>query len=196
MSRVSFYSALMLCLLAHSIMVGKLTPANAQTQQFGGLTLGVGLSLTHDLGKNDRIIKADVVGGVVRVTEEKNDLARIMLELHYFFTPLIQPLDKTWWGHGPFVAIAPGTTEKVIDAIGVGWMVGFRNRIWDAEKRAYTGWAATSWNFGIGFVVDANSKILGDGIRANQPLPPGETAPVRLKDTSQGGLMFITSFSF
>ena len=205
MKRVSFYSALLLCLTSASTLSYADAPpkkeeealAKAATQKFGGLSMGVGLSLTHDLGWNDRVSKAQLVNGIVRVDEQKNDLARIMLELHYFFTPPVSfgHIPSGSWGHGPFVAIAPGGNEKIIDAIGLGWMIGFRNHIWDEKKQTYTGWANASWNFGVGFVVDANSKILGDGIRANQPLPAGETA-IRYKDTSQGGIMFITSFSF
>jgi len=192
MSRVSFYSTLVLCLM---ISVSS-TDARAQDpnkQKFGGLSLGIGLSLTHDLGWNDRVTKAEVVNGIVRVEEQKNDLARIMLEMHYFITPGARTAEEASWGHGPFVAIAPGGNDKLIDAIGLGWMVGFRQKM--SEKGGVVQWAPNSWNFGIGFVVDANSKILGDGIRANQPLPAGEST-VRLKDTSQGGIMFITSFSF
>jgi hypothetical protein len=159
---------------------------------------GRGLSFTHDLGWNHRVTKAEIINGIVRVEEQRDDIARIMLELHYFFTPnAIHPfgLEQYQWGHGPFVAIQPGK-EKIIDAIGLGWMIGFRNKVTTfTDKGLQTKWAATSWNFGVGFVVDPSSKILGDGFVANRPPPPGETV-VRLKDTSQGGIMFITSFSF
>ncbi len=184
-----------------------LLPTDAQAQnegKFGGLSLGIGLSLTHDLGWNDRVSKASVVNGIVRVDEEKNDLARIMLEAHYFFTPDssfgLGNVPKGMWGHGPFVAIAPGGDKKFIDAIGLGWMIGFRPYSYKDKDGNATSDPKTSgnwsWNIGIGFVVDANSKILGDGITANQPLPAGEFTNVRLKDISQGGLMLISSFSF
>jgi hypothetical protein len=201
MLRVSFYSALALCLslsASNSVRADGNEPKGLpNTKPFGGLTMGVGLSLTHDLGWNDRITKAQIVNNIVRVDEERNDLARIMLELHYFFTPdrNFGPIGPHNWGHGPFIAIEP-SKENVIGAIGLGWMIGFRNNKGSWDKGVWQDrWDNTSWNFGIGFVVDPNSKILGDGFRANQPPPPGENA-VRLKDTSQGGVMFITSFSY
>jgi hypothetical protein len=203
MKRVSFYSALLLCLVAplpafadgKGTKVETIGPAPV-TKPFGGLSMGVGLSLTHDLGWNDRITRATLdANKIVRVEEERNDLARIMLELHYFFTPNVSFLNVSphAWGHGPFVAIEPGK-ENIINAIGAGWMIGFRNSTYNWRTGVTTYDTTSSWNFGVGFVVE-NSKILGDGIRANQPLPAGEAA-IRYKDTSQGGVMFITSFSF
>jgi hypothetical protein len=171
-------------------------PETISPLRFGGISLGVGLSLTHDTGKNDRITRADLVNGIVRVEEQRNDLARFMFEAHYFFTPNFKlfGVDPYAWGTGPFVAIEPGADNKVINAIGLGWMIGFRTWTYDWATHLKT-WNNTSWNIGVGFAVDPTSKILGDGIRANQPLPPGETA-IRLKDTSQGGIMIITSFAF
>jgi hypothetical protein len=43
---------------------------------------GVGLSLTHDLGGDDRIEEATIVDGIVRVTKDSNTRARVMLEWH------------------------------------------------------------------------------------------------------------------
>ena len=84
----------------------------------------------------------------------------------------------------PFVALQPGT-EEVIEAIGLGLMVGFR-RATDS---------ANSWNVGVGYVVDPNVDVLGDGFFANQA-PPGNETAVRLKETSQQGIFLLFSFAF
>jgi len=156
------------------------------TQKFGGIEFGVGVSLTADLGKRDRIGEATVVGGVVRVEDANNANARIMLESHYFFKPRsgFLGVGSGMWGAGPFVALQPGTDE-IIEAIGLGLMVGFRRSAESTE----------SFNLGVGLVVDPNVRVLGDGIREGQPIPAGETG-VRYKETSQKGVLVIASFSF
>lgn len=163
----------------------------AGTKTFAGLNFGVGLSLTHDLGDNDRVETASLVNGIVRVDDEENDVARIMLESHYFFTPqksfiLNDNLKANDWGWGPFVALQPGTDE-IIEAIALGVMWGFKRH----EETSGT----SSWNIGLGAIVDPNVTVLGDGIEANKPLPEGETE-IRLKEKSQWGVLILTSFSF
>jgi hypothetical protein len=169
-------------------------------QNFGGLDLGVGLSFTMDLGKLNRISRASVVNGIVRSDDQDNGRARIMLESHYFFTPctwnflglknpckgdeyLVADPKEARWGIGPFIAVQPGS-DNIIDAIGLGIMIGARR-----EK------SAQSFNLGIGVVFDPNTRVLGDGIRENEPLPAGETE-VRYRETLQTGLLVLTSFSF
>lgn len=178
------------------------------TQNFAGLNFGIGISATYDLGKNDRISEAALVGGppgIVRVTNQDNVRARIMLESHYFFTPPngrafgffgprnptdesmkglgAGPAEPAKWGIGPFVALQPGT-ENIIEAIGMGLMVGF--------KRGDSG---DSFNIGVGVAFDPNTRTLGDGIIAGQPLPPGET-DIRYLEQEQFGLLFLSSYSF
>lgn len=157
---------------------------------FAGLELGIGLSFTIDRGTRDRIGSATLVNGVVRVDDQNNNRARVMLESHYFLTPGVgsdeaeNPMGKVArWGIGPFVAIQPGSDE-VIEAIGMGVMVGLR--------RGRTG---QSFNLGFGYVVDPNTRVLGDGLAPNQPLPSGET-DIRYKETAQSGFLILSSFSF
>ncbi len=164
---------------------------NDTKRNFAGLNFGVGLSLTHDLGSRSRVSDAIVdENNIVRVAKDQNDVARVMGEAHYFFKPkkegksFLNLTPAGEWGHGPFVAIQPGT-EEIIEAIGIGWMAGFRR----PEK------LNDSWNLGIGYVVDPSVKVLADGMEENKPLPAGETQ-VRLKETSQGGLFLLASFSF
>jgi hypothetical protein len=173
---------------------------------FAGLKLGVGLSFTVDVGKLDRIGDAEIVDNVVRVKDQNNGRARIMLESHYFFTPcgdlfrikgLIENPDqqrgnakcdsedytKARWGWGPFIAIQPGSGE-IIDAIGAGLMLGFRRQ-----------GSNQSFNVGVGVVVDPNTRVLGNGFRADQA-PPGNETEVRYRETLQTGILLLTSFSF
>ena len=159
-------------------------------RSFAGLNLGVGLSATYDLGENDRVSEAVVVGGLVRVTNQDNVRARIMLESHYFFTPsgnflgLENTPDSPKWGLGPFVAVQPGSNE-IIEAIGAGIMLGFRRN----------NDSSNSFNIGVGIAFDPNTRTLGAGIVDGQPLPSGETA-VRYLEQEQLGLLILTSFSF
>lgn len=169
---------------------------DSEGRSFAGLQLGVGLSATYDLGENDRVTEAEVVGGLVRVTNQDNVRARIMLESHYFFTPATSFLgltknedndgevDDPKWGIGPFVAVQPGSNE-IIEAIGAGVMVGFRRN----------NESSNSFNIGIGIAFDPNTRTLGEGIVDGQPLPPGETA-VRYLEQEQLGLLILTSFTF
>ncbi|MCP3933077.1 MAG: hypothetical protein GY705_28740 [Bacteroidetes bacterium] len=168
-----------------------ITPAISAERKFAGINFGVGISLTYDLGSNDRVESASLdENNIVRVSEDKNAIARVVLESHYFFEPKndgrsflgLTPAGK--WGHGPFIALQPGTDE-IIEAIGFGWMAGF--------LRSKEG--SDSWNLGLGYIIDPSVKILGDGVEENQALPDGETE-IRFKETSQGGLFLLVSFSF
>jgi hypothetical protein len=93
---------------------------------------------------------------------------------------------------GPFVAVEIGggtsasTNAGPITGYALGWMVGLHHP---------SASATSSWNFGVGFRVDPQAKILGDGFVANQPPPPGETA-VRFKTEPRYGVMLLSSFSF
>ncbi len=95
----------------------------------------MGLSLTLDTGKHNRIDTTEIDGNkIVRVTKEHNDIPRVLLETHYFFMPKKQfwlpfgsNLEPGEWGWGPFIGLEPGS-EKVIKAIGGGLMVGFLRR--------------------------------------------------------------------
>ena len=161
----------------------------AATRQFAGLNFGVGLTLTLDTGNNDRVENAELVNGIVRVTEERNDIPRIMLETHYFFMPnrnFLWMMSVPWkeWGVGPFVGIQNGSNE-IIEAIAAGVMLGFRR---NAET-------TDSFNLGIGMVVDPSVKILGDGMKENRTLPVGETQ-IRYKKTSQWGVLLLCSYAF
>ena len=157
--------------------------------EFAGINFGVGISLTFDLGQHARAKSASIVDGIVRIDDEDDKIARIMLESHYFFVPggrflKMNSLGPGKWGWGPFVALQPGTNE-IIEAIAVGFMVGFRREVE----------GASSWNIGVGYVTDPNVQVLGDGFVENQP-PPGNETEVRFKEISQDGIVLLFSFTF
>lgn len=96
------------------------------------------------------------------------------------------------WGWGPFVSIQPGS-EDIIEAVGAGLMLGFKRAAILAPRLAPD--LGDSFNIGAGVVLDPNAKVLGDGVNENQPLPAGETS-VRLKETTQYGIVLLFSYSF
>ena len=162
---------------------GSLLAEDNQTQ-FAGLGFGVGLSLTVDFGGHDRVIEATIdKDRIVRILKEKNKIPRVLLESHYFKA---NNKDNPTMGWGPFIALQPGT-DQVIDAIGMGLMIGLKRNDDKNDK--------SSFNLGLGYISDPSVKILGDGIKKNQALPDGDTE-IRYKETSQSGVLFFASFTF
>ncbi len=182
--------------------------ASSGKRNFGGIDFGVGVSMSYDLGHNDRVAGADIVDGLVRVSRTENIRARIVLESHAFLTPTFSSRkraeDEAYcaefrpdieryrncraslkdFGIGPFVALQPGG-EKVIDAIGLGLMLGIRRR----DVRS------SSFNLGVGIFYDVDTQILGKGFVEDRP-PPGNETEIRFRRQSQSGLLFISSYSF
>ncbi len=136
---------------------------------------GLGLGWTHNLGPR-RVDSVTVVNGTVRIDNERNDLVRFMPEMHIW----LDRWDEQRWSWGPFLAFAPGS--RVIDAVGFGLMLGYRPHRNDQY----------SFNFGIGGTLDLDARVLGDGLIANEPLPPGETS-ARTKQTTAAGLLVLFS---
>jgi len=155
-------------------------------KNFGGLQFGIGLSATWDTVDRRRV--DDVVvdaNGIVRANKHSNVLTRFMLESHYFF--MRKPDGR--FGFGPFVAIEPGSAE-IINAIGAGIMIGLRRG--DSPS---TG----SFNIGLGYGTDPNSRVLGDEFQLDRaaPLgPDGKPLPIRYVQRDQGGWLFLVSFNW
>lgn len=151
----------------------------------GGVRLGAGIGVTFDFGGLERINEAEVVNGVVRVTDEDDVIAGFVGEGHYFFPSgrALFGVAKEDWGQGPFFAIQTGDKD-VIATVALGWMIGFR-----PAK------ATESFNLGIGIAVAPNVRTLGDGIVRNQPLPTGETT-VRYREEAQFGMILLFSRTF
>jgi hypothetical protein len=178
--------------------------------EWGGLGWGIGLAANFDVtGK--RVVNASVVNNLVRVDDATSNVnVGFVLEAHYFLrdwtlsnlTGKKAPCSRTEGDRycmevatGPFVAVQVGNgtsavpgDKDIITAYALGWMVGLRHPHLTTSD-------TSSWNFGVGVRVDPSTKLLGDGIVANQPLPAGETA-IRYKNEPRFGLMLLSSFSF
>jgi hypothetical protein len=153
--------------------------AQTSPREFGGVEFGVGFSLTKDTGDRDRVEEAVVDDlGFVRVNKRGNSIARVMLEMHYFFVPDKQER----FGFGPFMSVQPGSNE-IISAIGAGLMVGLR--------RAKS---SQSFNIGVGLSADPTAKILGAGLVENAKAPltaEGKPTAIRLEQDDQFGLLLL-----
>jgi hypothetical protein len=180
---------------------------NDRIKKFIGWDWNLGVALAYDLD-GERIDTAAVVNGLVRVENESRAAPRIVAAIHYFWpvcatdepcSPrrqptatgsnpatgpgLLQPTPLPRFGWGPFVGIQSSQND-LIDSFVTGLMVGWP-----------TGDGDQSFNVGLGLVFDSKVKTLGDGLRANQPLPAGETA-VRFKTEDRLGAMLLFSFNW
>ncbi len=143
---------------------------------FQNIGFGLGLGWTHNLGPR-RVESVSVTSTrIVRIDDERNDLVRVMPEVHLW----IDRWDEQRWSWGPFLAVAPGS--RIIDAVAGGLMMGYRPHARDRY----------SVNFGIGGTLDFDTRVLGDGIIANEPLPPRESS-ARTKQTTGAGLLVFFS---
>jgi len=179
--------------------------------------IGWGLGVAADFYvRGRRVVDAQIISGsnIVRVTDESANVGvSFVLEAHYFVSDVFlksitgkkAPGECTQKAYsadpnctevasGPFVAIEIGGGTKAttdagpITGYALGWMWGLHHPGLSVSN-------ASSWNLGIGFRVDPQAKVPGDGFIANQPPPPGETA-VRFKTEPRYGLMLLSSFSF
>ncbi|MDA0737679.1 MAG: hypothetical protein O2999_00775 [Nitrospirae bacterium] len=95
-------------------------------EQFQGFGFGIAIGALIDTGKRDRIESANLdPNGIVRVERDSNVRANFLLESHYFFTPdynfpfgdlggtYFDWVEKGNWGHGPFVAVQPGSEDLI-----------------------------------------------------------------------------------
>ena len=182
--------------------------ATPPTRTFGGVTLGIGFGLSFDVQGQKRVVSVSAPNNIVRVDDtSSNVIASVVVESHYFFVPHTDlnlgtaVVPAYTWGHGPFVAIDAGTStsnNSLIYGFSIGWMIGFRQPHYSViDTRTGTKGAiydSSSWNIGLGFRVDPQSKVLGDGLVANMPLPPGDT--VRTKTVPRYGVMLLSSYGF
>ncbi|MEO0344985.1 MAG: hypothetical protein AAF229_01900 [Pseudomonadota bacterium] len=153
----------------------------AQDKAFFGTGWGVGVGAGFGRGP-DRINGAEIVNGVVRVTDDVTDSPRLFLEIHYFFG---KGKAGRKWGHGPFATVNFGANgSDTLTSFGAGYMVGF--------KRPES---SSSLNFGLGVSLDSNVMQLGDGISANQPLPDGESE-IRFTKSSEPSIILLVSTKF
>jgi hypothetical protein len=161
--------------------------ALAGFQNFKGIKLGIGPSVSFDVGGKPRIEGARVIDGRVRVEREQSAIPRILLESHYFFTPALDLpglVPRGRWGFGPFVGLQ-SSTEDILEAYALGVMIGFRPL---DELRG-------SFNLGLAAVIDPNKLVLGDNVHENRPPPGGETE-ARTKEETSVGVGIVASFSW
>ena len=180
---------MVVCAASAAFVFSGPTLARAQIQdELKGFGFGPALAVTVDFPGKARVESAEIIAGVVRITDENDSSARLMLETHYFFRPPFRAqqlgVEAKDWGVGPFVAVQSDDND-LLGAVAVGLMAGVRQP--GSDRR--------SFNFGVGVLVDPNSRVLGDGVLANMPLPAGETV-VRFKEEAQYSVILITSFSF
>jgi hypothetical protein len=177
------------------------TPIDPKT--WTGFGWGLGIAADFDVG-GKRVVDATVTpSGILRVTDSSSNVGvSFVLEAHYFAFEW-QTGRQSWCKNsnlhfncndiatGPFVAVeigggtAANTDAGPITGYALGWMVGLHHP--DAPS-------TSSWNFGVGLRVDPKAKVLGDGLVANQPIPPGDQ--IRFKTEPRYGIMLLSSFSF
>ena len=176
-----------------------------QSEAFEELGFGGGYAARVNLDDRPRVDSAEVVGGVVRVSKDRDVQFGPVLELHKFFGALAsrklvkvgdtflrgddvpancvgdETINIPLVGIGPVAAVRLGDDDQAVQSFGLGVMFGFRK---DASDN--------SLNIGLLYVVDLDVKTLGDGIEEGKALPTGETT-IRFKETQQYGLMFTVS---
>lgn len=169
-------------LAAHNAALAEPTPIDESNW-------GTMVALTTDIGKKDRIVSAELDGaGNVRVSGDNNVSTRILLEYHVFtkFSDTEKDEQRSYdKAYGPFIAIQPGSDNKVIQGIGAGIMLGLKGKGAQNNK---------VMTFALGVMADPNTKTLGDGITKNQTLPTGDT--LRYKTTTKWSLLLGAGFTF
>lgn len=165
-------------------------------QSFFGNNFGVAIGISRALGTHP-IDSASVVNGIVRVEDSRSTRPLIAFEAHRYMYSGSTSNDTRAFAHGPFVSVQTASDSSSLTSFGVGWMFGWSDPIGSGKKSTVDGEQQHSlmgWNLGIGIMLDSQSKRLGDGLHANQPLPSGESQ-IRYKTTSGKSLFFIVSRS-
>lgn len=145
---------------------------------FMGLSWGLGFGFSF--GADDAVDGAVIVDGKVRVTSEKKQQPRALLEFHKFFWANDHGRSGSH-GLGPFIAVA-ATQDKALSGVGMGLMYGVKPKATESE----------GFSIGAGAILDGKVKDLADGFRRNEPPPPGETE-VRFEEKARwAALLFVT----
>lgn len=159
-----------------------------EATQFKGINFGIGIGVSSDFG-NNVVQKVELIQDTVRVTEKKSALPRVLLESHYFvLTP-----NEAKLGIGPFVAIQAGGSD-LIEAMGAGVIVGWRRttrRIENGQDKLDD----SSFNIGLGVVLDNKAQVIRDGLTENRVAPTGLQSTELTRETSQWGLLVTFSFT-
>lgn len=141
-----------------------------KSEFFEGMSTGIALIKP----KQKTVREASVVNGKVIVSSEAKVESTLMVlktfpfnkETHRNCQGTKQWASCAAWMLGAGFNIgSQGSTGQVIDFLGVGLTVGSGQ---EADK-------TVAWYAGVGIGRRFNQKVLGDGLRENQPLPAGET---------------------
>lgn len=176
----------------------KKTPPTPNVQELYGLNWGVGVGIAVDMKSRRRAKKASLVNGVVRIDDDEDTRLGLILEGHLLCPYSLDSFKKfrsrdcgvdnptgVSLGLGPFVAARFG--NEVLDAFGGGLMFGL------IEKKQNQ--TAKFMNFGVGFLLERNVRVLGNGIKEGAPLP-GSEETIRFQNKSVGSWLFLFSFRF
>jgi len=111
---------------------------------------------------------------------------------HYLFR-LNDGNNGTQVGLGPLVAVQMGSDDKIVDAIGLGVMMGFRRTKDDddPDNNNRDGSWGNRFNIGLGVMFDPNVQKLGDGLVRNEPLPAGDSLRYR-EEHAYRGVIVVT----
>ena len=96
-----------------------------------------------------------------------------------------RPTRSTAFGTGPFVALALGSTDSVIQGLGLGWMAGWK--ITDDQEDN------SSFNIGVGAFLQNDVQKLADGFREGKA-PPGGLTSVEFTEEDEIVPMLVFSF--
>lgn len=164
------------------------SPNQGDAEKFWS-NFGAGLIMNFDLGHRKPVKSASIINSKVVVQEEDDTKYGLGIEAHIFATGNEQ------WGIGPYVAILSGTNE-IIDAIGVGLIVGFFGQPEkDAKGKTISNKGRFSMNLLLGGYVDPKTQVLANGFKDGEIPPVGETT-VRFKNVTQYGIQTGLSFNY
>lgn len=143
-----------------------------------GFNFGIGLMGAHFGGKK-RVDSASLVNGKIQIDQGDNTTLGVVFEAHNLFWNLYGPLYT-----GPFLGIQT-TTNELLDSAVLGWMFAFK----------YKDDAKGSFNIGVGWVIDPNTKVLSNDFNEGQPLPSG-AQDISTKKVTKTGVGVIVSYGF
>lgn len=163
--------------------LGESQKENDSVQNFSGLRFGLGVGISF-LG--EQIDKVEIIDSRIAITESRSNQARVILESHKFLWDGNMNKEKGQWGIGPFIAasLADNQGQGLLDAFGLGVMVGFRN-----------GTSNTSWNIGAGWFVDTQIKELRPGLEDGMETTITDSA-LLTREIDKEGLMILISGSW
>jgi hypothetical protein len=180
------------------LATGGVSPATAEANLKNNFGFGVALGLGWNVLGPDIVTSATVdANGYVRVNTRANTAAGFILETHYYIWPRItgdmvsgKTPDNRTWGHGPFVAAQPGSSQ-IITAVGAGWMFGFRRP---------KGSTPSGFGLGVGYEAIPAAQTLGSGFVANQKAPvdptTGQPLPISYETRDKGSVLMVLSVTF